>query len=98
MPTVDGLVQSMTKRWIMHPPMRCLNGRCPTRTTEPVRLPSMLLRTRCGTRADKPLLTLHLDVEAEFDDVAVGRARDESSAFAYLVVVGVGDGTSDMPA
>ena len=58
----------------------------------------MLLRTRCGTRADKPLSTSALDIEAEFDDVAVGRAKDESSAFAYLVVVGVGDGTSDRPA
>ena len=34
----------------------------------------------------------------EFDAFAVGRASDESSAFAYLVVVGVGDGTSDKPA
>jgi hypothetical protein len=58
----------------------------------------MLLRARCGTGAEKPFFTACLDVEAEFDDVAVGRAKDESSAFAYLVVVGVGDGTSDRPA
>jgi len=58
----------------------------------------MLLRARCGTGAEKPLFTACLDVEAEFDDVAVGQASDESSAFAYRVVVGVGGGTSDKPA
>jgi hypothetical protein len=38
-------------------------------------------------------------VDAAADPLRNGRsARDESSAFAYLVVVGVGGGASDKPA